>query len=338
MRKRKGRLRIALPDGHLQEETGKLFHQAMFELRGYAKDLRIYRPTIRNESEIDVKVLRPQEIPPFVAQGAHDLGITGHDWLEETAASVERLLNLEYGGVRLVLAMPKPIKERRKINDTDKFLEYFWGKPIRIVTEYMHLAQDFICGSRFYKEKMRDEGIGKPALIFPWTPKAEKSPVEIILSWGATEAKPPDDADAIIDNIGTGRTLESNDLAVVDTVLEESTAWLIANRDSCVDKNIGANIRRLETALAAAVIARKRLHIFANLPKYSKQRLRASRLWRLAQQEPTVVESGSAARIDLLIAPCDYHHALDSLCKLGAKDIITLQPQGVGNPSKAIDN
>lgn len=347
MRKSNPRMKIALPDGHLQDDTRKLFRQAGLNVEGYDREARSYRPTIAGRPEIQIKVLRPQEIPRLVELGTYHIGVTGHDWLEETRANVQRLLDLEYGGVDVVLAIPEKIKRRQKIYDLNDLLIYFGERrtEVRIATEYIHLTERHIKKSDFYRVKMQEERVGKPALVFPWMSRRKKSPVKIVLSYGTTEGKPPEDADAIIDNTSTGRTLEENGLAVVDTIIERSTAWLVANRSCHAKASLWRDIRHLARVLHWVVMGRKFLHIFANLPKYNIKSLRESNILcesgisDLAQHSVTVVESNRGARIDLLVAREDYEKALDSLhSRLGATDIVALQPHGVAWPSRATDD
>ncbi|MEM2276139.1 MAG: ATP phosphoribosyltransferase, partial [Thermoproteota archaeon] len=92
------KIKFAIPKGSLEKNTFELLEKAMYRLRGQE---RTYRPVV-DDPEIELKILRPQEIPMFVAEGSQDLGITGIDWIRETDADVEVLMDLEYGRVKLV--------------------------------------------------------------------------------------------------------------------------------------------------------------------------------------------------------------------------------------------
>ena len=96
-------VRFTIPKGSLEKATFDLLEGAWYRISGQD---RTYRPII-SDSEIELKILRPQEIPIFVAEGLHDAGITGRDWVREAGAEVESLLDLEYGRVRLVVAIPE---------------------------------------------------------------------------------------------------------------------------------------------------------------------------------------------------------------------------------------
>ena len=97
------KIKFAIPKGSLEKATAEFFSKSGFKIGGTE---RTYRPSI-NDPQIEMKVLRPQEIPVFVSEGLQDLGITGEDWVKENRADVEILQNLEYGKIRLVIAVPK---------------------------------------------------------------------------------------------------------------------------------------------------------------------------------------------------------------------------------------
>ena len=106
-------LKLVIPKGSLGERTLKLFSEANYAIKG---DDRTYRPYI-NDPELSVKILRPQEIPSLVEQGAHDIGISGEDWIRESQSDVEILTKLEYGHVKIVLAVPEIWEEVKSFSD-----------------------------------------------------------------------------------------------------------------------------------------------------------------------------------------------------------------------------
>src|SRR3972149_10934585 len=99
------RVKFAIPAGSLAKATFEILQRSGYKVSGQE---RTYRPTI-NDPRIDLKILRPQEIPVFVSEGLQDVGITGQDWIRETGADVEILQNLEYGKIRLVVAVPQGV-------------------------------------------------------------------------------------------------------------------------------------------------------------------------------------------------------------------------------------
>ncbi|MBS7634046.1 ATP phosphoribosyltransferase [Candidatus Bathyarchaeota archaeon] len=270
------KISLVIPKGHLAEGTFQALERAGYVISGGE---RTYRPLI-NDSRIELKVLRPQEIPLFVSEGLHDLGITGLDWLHETCADVEILLDLEYAKVNLVLAVPKAWTH---INNLSSLLEAFHGegKVLRISTEYLNISAEFLRGNETYR---RLYGEKEPLLITPWWRRGVNNHVTVYLSFGATEAKPPENADAIIDVAETGETLEQNELKPIEVIMK-STAVLIANKNSLKDPMKREKIYDVLTLLRGVVDGRKKLHIFVNVHRENLPKL----LERLpALKKPTV--------------------------------------------------
>ena len=250
------KVRLAIPKGHLAEPTVKMLERAGYSI---TRQEASYRPMI-NDPMIELKILRPQEIPMFISEGLQDVGITGLDWLRETRADVEVLLNLEYSRVKLVIAVPKAWTEINSLSDLlKKFADE--GKHLRFSTEYLNVSTEYLKANSMYQ---RLYGDADPVMITPWWRKGENEKVSLLLSFGATEAKPPENADAIIDVIETGMTLERNNLKSIETVME-STAILIANKDSLRNPEKREKIYDILTLLRGVVDGRKKLHIFVNV-------------------------------------------------------------------------
>jgi ATP phosphoribosyltransferase len=252
------RVRFAIPKGHLAEETFKTLERAGYVISGTE---RTYRPTI-NDPRIDLKILRPQEIPISVSEGLQDLGITGLDWIQETHADAEVLLDLEYSRVKLVVAVPNSFTKISCLSDLlDQFIQE--DRILKISTEYLNLSSEYIKANPVYKRAFGD---ADPMTVTPWWRRGENQKVSIYLSFGATEAKPPENADAIVEVAETGSSLEQNDLRVIETLME-STAVLIANKDSMKDDSKREKIYDILTLLKGVVDGRKKLHIFVNVSK-----------------------------------------------------------------------
>ncbi len=261
------KVRFAIPKGSLADETFEILERAGYGVHGQE---RTYRPTI-NDPGIELKILRPQEIPIFVSEGSQDVGITGLDWIQETRANVEILLDLEYGGVKLVLAVPEAWTT---INSLSDLLEGLWreGKDVRISTEYLNTTAEYVKTSPLYRKSFGD---ADPLAVTPWWRRGTNSRVSIFLSFGATEAKPPENADAIVDVIETGTTLEQNGLKTIETIME-SSAVLIANKKAVTDPEKREKIRDILNLLKGVVDGRKRLHIFVNVRKDNLRELLSS--------------------------------------------------------------
>jgi ATP phosphoribosyltransferase len=213
-------LKLGIPKGSLQDATLDLFARAGWKITLSA---RSYVPTI-DDPEIECLMVRAQEMARYVESGTLDAGITGHDWVVETEADVEELSELVYAKQRLarvrwVLAAP----EDSAIGGPQD-LE---GKVI--ATEVVQITQKYLA----------KHGV--------------KARVEF--SWGATEVKVPQLADAIVEVTETGSSLRANRLRIVDTVLESATVFIMNHvaAGDCWKRQKAENlILMLQGAIAAA--------------------------------------------------------------------------------------
>lgn len=224
-------LKLGLPAGSLQQATGELFAKAGFKINFPS---RSYYPTI-DDSEIQCTLLRAQEMARYVENGALDCGLTGHDWVLETGASVVEVAELPYSKisrkpVRWVLAVPNdsPIQ-------TVKDLQ---GK--RIATEVVNMTRNFLA----------KQGVT----------------AEVEFSWGATEVKPPRLADAIVDVTETGSSLRANNLRVVAELLQSTTRF-IANKAAYSDPWRKQKIDDIVLLLQGAMAAEGKVGLMMNVQK-----------------------------------------------------------------------
>ena len=258
------KVKFAIPAGSLAKATFEILQRSGYKVSGQE---RTYRPTI-NDPKIELKILRPQEIPLFVSEGLQDVGITGQDWIKETRAEVQVLQNLEYGKIRLVVAIPKGLSTAPSVSD---LMESLWrkGKNVRVSTEYLNLAAEYVKSTPSYQKLF---GNSEPLMVTPWWRKGDNSRAKIFLSFGATEAKPPENADLIIDVTETGSTLEQNNLKIIETIME-SSAVLIANKKALDEPQKKEKIYDIMTLLKGVVDGAKRVHIFVNVRKENLQKL-----------------------------------------------------------------
>ncbi len=258
------KVKFAIPKGSLEKATFEILQRSGYKVSGQD---RTYRPSI-NDPKIELKILRPQEIPVFVSEGLQDVGITGQDWIKETGADVEVLQNLEYGKIKLVVAAPKGVSATNSISH---LMDSIWskGKNVRVSTEYLNIASEYIKNNPAYKKNF---GASEPLLVTPWWRKGENPRAKIFLSFGATEAKPPENADFIIDVTETGSTMEANNLKIIETIME-SSAVLIANKKALDDPQKKEKIYDIMTLLKGVVDGGKRIHIFLNVRKTNLKRL-----------------------------------------------------------------
>jgi len=258
------KIKFAIPKGSLEKATAEFFSKSGFKIG--ASD-RTYRPSI-NDPQIEMKVLRPQEIPVFVSEGLQDIGITGEDWVKENKADVEVLQNLEYGKIRLVIAVPKSVPQGTTLG---QFMESIWaqGRNFRVSTEYLNIASEYLKSTPEYKARFGD---ADPMLVTPWWRKGDNPKAKIFLSFGATEAKPPENSDCIMDVTETGTTIDANNLRIIQTVLT-SSAILIANKKTLEDPEKREKIYDIVALLKGVVDGSKRIHIFVNVKKENLQTL-----------------------------------------------------------------
>jgi len=222
-------LRIGLPAGSLQEAALALFRKAGYNVTLHS---RSYNLSV-DDPEMECILVRAQEIPRYVEDGVMDAGLTGYDWVQENGADVVEVADLVFaketrGPVRWVLAVPldSPIKK----------VEHLEGK--RIATELVNVTSDFL----------RRAGV--------------KAHVEF--SWGATEAKPPVLADAIVELTETGSSLAANNLRAVETVLE-STPRFIASKEAWADPWRRKKIEDITLMLRGAMAAEGKVGLMMNV-------------------------------------------------------------------------
>src|SRR5215475_840216 len=151
-------VKFAVPKGTMENATFKILEEAWQSVSGAGRTYRIKL----SDPEIEVKVLRPQEIPTYVQEGFYDIGITGKDWIREAKADIRILLDLEYGRVKQVFAVPDNIEAK---NLTDLIVEYAKKKkPLRISSEYLTTTSSHIRENTAYRRYFGDIS---PMIITP---------------------------------------------------------------------------------------------------------------------------------------------------------------------------
>ncbi len=311
------RVRFAVPKGSLQKETFRLLEKAYYRI--YGED-RNYRP-LASDKEIEMKFLRPQEIPIAVGEGSFDIGITGQDWIKETSADVDLLFDLKYGAVKLVVAVPESVEAR----SVSQYFEDLWmsGKPVRISTEYLNLATRYIVGLKSYCRRFGEK---EPLVITPWWTRGSNPLARVYLSFGATEAKPPEEADAVLDLVETGTTLQANKLRVLDTILD-SSAVFIANRQSLTNADKREKIFDILTLVKGVVEADAKLHIFLNVKKQNLNEL-LSHLPALRSPTVSPLSNPGWFSINTVVQKSEFFRLLPTLRRL-AQGLVVHEPRQI---------
>ena len=310
-------VKFAIPKGSIEDATFRVLEKSWTKVR--RRD-RTYRVTV-DDPQITVKMLRPQEIPNLVFDGLYDVGITGNDWVKETRADVQTLLDLEYGKIKLVVAIP----DSYRFKSLDEMIAAYAKKKkiLRISSEYLTTAAKFIKQSKNYKKFY---GSKDPLIITPWLRLGSNKNVQIHLSFGATEAKPPDDVDAIMDVTETGTTLTQNQLKIVDTVME-SDAILIANKSSLKDKTKREKIYDIVTMLRGAVEGKEHLHIFLNVREKNLAKLLKD-LPSLKRPTVSPLSEKGWYGINTVIPKSEFHKLVPKLRKI-AQGLVVHEPKQI---------
>ncbi len=290
-------LRVVLPKGSLEKATLELFAAADLAVtRSSEVD---YRATIDDPRVTDVRILRPQEIPLYVANGMFDVGITGRDWIEERGSEVASMGVLRYSKatsnpIRVVLAVGKD-------SPADSVADLVAsgtgaGGALRVSTEYPELT-------RRYLEK---HGVRS----------------EVSLSYGATEAKVPDIADCVVEITETGRALRAAGLKIVETLFVSHTE-LIANPVAVQDPEKRHAMEQIFTLLQGALEARGNVLVKLNVPAKQLQEV-IDLLPSL--RSPTVSElyGGGGFAVETVVPKSEINVLIPALKDRGATDIIEL--------------
>ena len=215
-------LKLVLPKGRINTKVLKLLSDCGIELIG---DERNYRPKAYG-FDLEVKLLKSQNIPSLVEMGQHDIGFAGIDWVKETGSQVEVLKELNFDPVKIVTCIPE-----------DWDWQEMQKRKLIVASEYKNIATEYL------------DNLGLD--------------YQLLRSYGATEVFPPEDADMVIDNTSTGTTIRANRLKIVDTVMESSTQF-IANADTLKDPAKKRDIDDLLTLMQAVLNGRDRVLLEMN--------------------------------------------------------------------------
>ena len=282
-------LRIVLPKGSLEKATFDLFEAADLNvIRSSAVD---YKATIADPRVTEVRILRPQEIPVYVAEGLFDLGITGRDWVDETGSDVVSLGELQYSKatsnpVQVVVAVAGDSNVQR-VEDLPH--------GVRVTSEYPEMTRRFFA--------------------------ARGVTADVRLSYGASEAKIPDIADCVVDITETGRALRAAGLRVIDTILTSYTE-VVANRQSYEDADKRRAMEQLMTLLNGALEARGKVLLKVNVTADKRDAVLAV---LPAAKSPTVnqLANGDYA-IESVVPKAGINLVIPALTEAGATDLLEI--------------
>ncbi len=278
-------LRIGLPSGSLQEPTLALFGKAGFHIN---VPKRSYKPSV-DDPEVEIRLLRAQEISRYVEHGYLDMGLTGRDWIVENASDVQMLGELMFSKVssaptRWVLVVPEasPIQSVKDLQ----------GKTI--ATEAIGMTKRFL------------ECNGVEA--------------KVEFSWGATEVKVPDLVDAIVDVTETGSSLKANKLRIVETLMT-SSPQVIANNAAWADDWKRSKMENIMLLLTGAHNARDKVGLKMNIEEKALQNL-LDALPSLRNPTISQLAQGGWVAVETVIDEKVVREIIPQLKALGAEGII----------------
>ncbi|MCL2212069.1 MAG: ATP phosphoribosyltransferase [Treponema sp.] len=272
------KLRILIPKGRIFDNVSKLFLEAGFPI---ALADRTYRPSL-GASWLDAKIMKPQNVGELLEIGSHDAGFTGIDWIKESGADVEEVLDLGFDKVKIVAAVPQDYDEAK-----------LKSKKLVVATEYVNLAETWLKSSGYQ--------------------------YRILRTYGATEVFPPDDADMIIDNTSSGQTLKDNGLKIIGTLLESSTRFVVS-RAALADAQKKSRIEELAMLFRAVMDGRERVMLEMNIPKDQLESLASLPAMRSPTVASLYGEAGFAVKI--AVKKNEVPDIIPKLKKLGALDIV----------------
>ena len=283
-------LKLVLPKGSLESGPLELFDAADLPVQR-SSDVA-YKASVTDPRISDVRILRPQEIPIYIAEGLFDMGITGRDWVEETGSQVVSLGELQYSKatslpIRVVLAVAGDAPYR-SIADLPQ--------GVRVSTEYPELTRRFFTGA----------GIE----------------AQIALSYGATEAKVPDIVDAVVEITETGRALRVAGLRIIDTLLTSYTE-LIANPAAAADARKRHAMGQIYTLLQGVLEARGKVLVKLNVGTDALDDVIEI---LPAMKAPTVNElfRGAGYAVETVVPRSEINILIPALRDLGATDIVEM--------------
>ncbi len=267
-------LKLGLPKGSLQEATFSLFQKAGYNI---SVSSRSYLPNIEDE-EIKPILVRAQEIARYVELGTFDAGITGKDWIVETNSDVAEVAELVYAKQSM-----KPVKWVLAVQEDSPFKTAYDLNGKRISTEVVNITKQYL--------------------------KKHNVEASVEFSWGATEVKVPELADAIVEVTETGNSLRANHLRIIETVLESSTR-LIANKEAYANQWKKEKIDTLALLLKAAIAAEGKVGLKMNIKKSDLPRiigiipaLRRPTVSPLSDDEWVAIETIIEERIVRILVP-----------------------------------
>jgi ATP phosphoribosyltransferase len=281
-------VRLAIPNkGRIAAPIIDLVEKSGLHLAEAGEQRRLITKTL--DPHVEILFARPVDIPEYVATGAADLGITGHDMVIERGSDVEELLDLQSGRAKLVLA----------VHEDSSITKATQVAGLKVATEFPAITRAYF--------------------------KKQNVDVNVVLVGGACEATPHlGIADAIIDLSSSGTTLKSNRLRVIDEVMVTSTR-LIANRESIRTKK--EKIDEIHLALESVIRARGQCYLMMNVKRTSLDAVRRLLPGLSGPTIMDVASSEGLVAVHAVVNEERVYMLINQLKRAGAKDILVMAIQ-----------
>jgi ATP phosphoribosyltransferase len=279
------KLKLGLPKGSLQDATFSLFRRAGWEFKVSS---RSYQPVVDDE-EIEPVLLRPQEIPIYIANGVIDAGLTGHDWVTDCGVDVREICELRYSKLTT-----NPIHVVVAVHNDSPYqsIKDLAGKTI--ATEYVRLTNRFLAD--------------------------QDTHAQVEFSWGACEVKVPTLVDAIVVNTETGNSLRAHNLRIIESILTSTTRF-VCSHAAWADPDKQRKLEAMEILLTGAMNANKLVGLKMNVPVAQRDQILSI---LPALKNPTISPLADPAWVaaEVIIAEGEVRSLVPALKKAGATGLV----------------
>lgn len=273
------KIKLVLPKGRIFAQIQDLLEKCGYKIVISGRELKPYC----SDPDIEVKIMKPQNIPYLLDIGSHDIGFTGWDWCVETNCFPLEIMDLGFNPVKIVSAIPKDWN----FTEVSK-------KKIIVVSEYETIAEKYL----------RDKGLD----------------YRLLRVHGATEVFPPDDADMIIDNTSTGSTIRENNLKIVDKVMCSSTRFMV-NKEAMDDPWKRKKIEEMKLLFNAVILASKKVMLEMNIPEEKVDDI-IPKLPAMKSPTISKLFGGAGFAVKIVINESEVSRLIPMLKAWGASDIL----------------
>jgi ATP phosphoribosyltransferase len=279
------KLKLGLPKGSLQDATFSLFRRAGWEFKVSS---RSYQPVVDDE-EIEPVLLRPQEIPIYIANGVIDAGLTGHDWVTDCGVDVREICELRYSKLTT-----NPIHVVVAVHNDSPYLSIKDLAGKTIATEYVRLTNRFLAD--------------------------QDTQAQVEFSWGACEVKVPTLVDAIVVNTETGNSLRAHNLRIIESILTSTTRF-VCSHAAWADPDKQRKLEAMEILLTGAMNANKLVGLKMNVPVAQRDQILSI---LPALKNPTISPLADPAWVaaEVIIAEGEVRSLVPALKKAGATGLV----------------